>query len=120
MKLINWAIGNPSKNIAIIAKTAVQADHILKAIKTNIFMNNPSGLTLHTFAPAGRGELRFDNGTKIMIAAEHSSADRFRGMTIDVLLFCENMGTNTINVIKRHLLPQMRAETRTIGVLRHE
>ena len=113
MKLIRWAIENTNKNIVIITKTIDQADLILKEIKLNIFHES-----IHSFAPAGTDEIKFDNGTRILIAPEHSSVSRFRGMTINVLLFCDNMGINTINVIKRHLLPQMRYYESIIGELK--
>ncbi len=115
MKLVKWASENHNKRIVIITKTIAQADHICRDIKLKIRNENEIGNTIHSYSPA-RGEVRLGNETIIMITPEYSS--RFRGLTVDVLLFCDNMGTNTINVIKRHMLPSMRPETRTIGVLK--
>ena len=114
MKLVNWATENSLKNIVIITKTDHQGFEIIEEIKRSIRYINESGITVHSYSPATRREIRLGNETKIMIASEHSTTTRFRGMTIDVLLFCDNMGVNTINVIKRHLLPQ----TRVIGELK--
>jgi len=117
MKLIRWATENYKKRIVIITKTVAQADNICKEIKLNIRTENGIGNTIHSYSPATREEVRLDNETIISIAPEHSCVTRFKGTTIDVLLFCENMGTNTINFVTRYLIQQMGPE-RIIGVFK--
>ena len=114
MKLVNWAIENSLKNIVIVTKTNDQAFLICEEIKRTLRYMNETFPGVHSYSPATREEVRFGNETKILIAAEHTTVSRFRGMTIDVLLFCDNMVANTINVINRHLLP---AVSRGVGII---
>jgi hypothetical protein len=124
MKLIRWAIENSDKNIVIITRTSAQAYHIHKEIKLNIynFNNYAAGGVVYTYSPAlghiGLYEIWFDNETKIIIAAaEHSCITKFRGMTINVLLFCDSVDRINVNAIKRNLFGNINNES-IIGELK--
>ena len=94
MKIVEYANNNTNKNIVIITKTAEQASYIYNQIRINVMC----------LAEVSRFEIKQFNGNNILIAPEYTGDAKFKGMTIDVLLFC-NVNQGTRRIIKQYLLP---------------
>ena len=106
MKLVEWVNNHRNKNVVIITKTEDQASYIYHQIR----------LSVMCLAATERSKIKMFNGNTIMVVPEYMSQCKFKGMTIDVLLFC-NVGQNTRNTIKQYLLPSIRISEGIIGEL---
>lgn len=106
MKIVEYANNNSNKNIVIITKTAEQANYIYNEIRINVMC----------LASVSKSKIETFNGVKIFIYPEYTGDAKFRGMTIDVLLFC-NVNQGTRRVIKRYLLPGVATNGGIIGEL---
>lgn len=98
MKVVEWANIHANKNIVIIAKTAAQGQYIFQKIK-----RTPVIYAKILSYSTGNMTMTLMNDTKIIIAPEYHATSKFRGMSIDVLLFC-NVDQN---VTTKHILPQI-------------
>ena len=106
MKIVEYANAHADKNIVIIAKTMDQVSYIRNTLRHNLLCvaTEKSIIELHNY-------------TKIFIYPEYTSANRFRGFSIHVLLFT-GVEKGTRDMIESYLLPNMVAVGPIIGELK--
>jgi len=97
MKIVEYANTHAGKNIVIIAKTMDQVSYIRNTLRRNLIC-----------MAIEKSTIRLHNGTKILTYPEYTSANRFRGISIHVLLFA-GVEKGTRDMIEKHLLHNMVA-----------
>ena len=106
MKVVKWANENANKIIVIVTKTVAQADYVYNQIRIN------SICVSHT-----RSTIKLQNGSIIKIMAEYTASERLRGLSIDLLLFC-NVNQGTRIIVEKHLIPQTIRPYGIVGELK--